>query len=294
MIDSDNKRGHLEGDFEFFHIKEKRNLEFEFHYHEFNKIIIFISGGVTYVIEGKIYNLKPWDILMVGSHEIHKPLIQPEQVYDRIVIWVNSEFILRHNSDDSDLLTCFRAAAKKNHNLLRLSPDNIQSLRNILTQLEDTCNSSEFGSRILKNALFIQALVNLNRNFLDQDIKSPSKDIVIDEQIDSVINYINENLSSELSIEFLALKFFTSKYYLMHKFKNYSGYSIHSYIVQKRLILASKLLKEGVPATNVSIECGFGDYSSFVRAFKKTFGYSPREHTKKTIALLPYEHQTHF
>ena len=35
-----NKRGCLNKDFELFHIKDKKDLEFEFHYHDFNKIII--------------------------------------------------------------------------------------------------------------------------------------------------------------------------------------------------------------------------------------------------------------
>jgi hypothetical protein len=45
-----HKRGYLNKDFEFFHLKDNKAMQFEFHYHDFNKIIIFISGNVTYLI----------------------------------------------------------------------------------------------------------------------------------------------------------------------------------------------------------------------------------------------------
>ena len=54
-----NKIGFLRENFRLFHLIDKRNLEFNLHYHDFNKIIIFISGNVTYHIEGKSYILKP-------------------------------------------------------------------------------------------------------------------------------------------------------------------------------------------------------------------------------------------
>ena len=54
-IHSNNKSGYLHSDFKLFHIKDKKNQEFEFHYHDFNKVIIFLSGKVTYLIEGTAY-----------------------------------------------------------------------------------------------------------------------------------------------------------------------------------------------------------------------------------------------
>ena len=84
-----NKHGYLNTNFKLFHLKDKKAQNFEFHYHDFNKIIIFISGKVTYHIEGKSYELKPWDILLINNHDIHKPVIDPSEAYERIIIWVN-------------------------------------------------------------------------------------------------------------------------------------------------------------------------------------------------------------
>lgn len=69
------KTGYLKEDFRLFHINDRTDREFEWHYHDFHKIIVFVSGKVTYHIEGKAYHLKPQDILLVSQGAIHKPEI---------------------------------------------------------------------------------------------------------------------------------------------------------------------------------------------------------------------------
>jgi AraC-like DNA-binding protein/mannose-6-phosphate isomerase-like protein (cupin superfamily) len=280
---SGEKRGFLQGDFAFFHLKDQKNTPFEYHYHEFSKIIIFVSGQVSYLIEGKAYRLKPWDILLVSSKEIHKPVIDPFEPYERIVIWVNPEFMEKHSTADSNLQQCFETAASERYNLLRSTPDFMKSFRGILSQLDEACKSSEFGSRILKNALFIQLIVFLNRQLLGSAVETAASDIEYDENIGTILDYINQNLNGDLSIETLASRFFMSRYYLMHRFKNQTGYSIHSYVLQKRLIHASSLIRMGQPVHEVCMDCGFGDYSNFIRSYKKMFGQAPKKHYRSLL-----------
>ena len=42
------KTGYLKEDFRLFHINDRTDREFEWHYHDFHKIIVFVSGKVTY------------------------------------------------------------------------------------------------------------------------------------------------------------------------------------------------------------------------------------------------------
>ena len=77
------KTGYLEQDFRLFHIKDQTKREFSYHYHDFHKVIIFLSGKAAYHIEGKSYYLKPWDILLVNRHAIHKPEIDFSVPYER-------------------------------------------------------------------------------------------------------------------------------------------------------------------------------------------------------------------
>ena len=65
------KSGYLKEDFRLFHIKDQTPKEYKYHYHDFHKVIVFLSGKVSYHIEGKTYHLNPWDILLVSRGAIH-------------------------------------------------------------------------------------------------------------------------------------------------------------------------------------------------------------------------------
>jgi AraC-like DNA-binding protein len=274
------KRGYLNEDFRFFHLKDKKVEEHTFHYHNFNKIVIFISGSVTYVIEGKYYKLKPWDILFVSSNELHKPIIDPNEYYERIIIWVNSSFLESHSTDGSNLLTCFSAAAREKLNLFRVSSDNLNIIKDTLFLLEKAIRDKDFGSAILQKSYFVQLIVYLNRLMLKASEKKDEKDVQYDERIINILTYINENLDGDLSIDSIASRVYINRYYLMHNFKSQTGYTLHNYILQKRLAKAEALVKKGLQAGSISEQCGFQDYSSFVRVFKKSFGLSPKQYYK--------------
>ena len=275
MKDINNKVGYLNDNFKIFHIRDKKDIKFEYHHHDFSKIVILIDGDLTYYIEGKAYLLKPWDILFVNKNEIHKPVVNPNKYYERIVIWLNPDFMAKYAQGNNDLLKCFEVAIKNNYNLLRLNMKSIEIIKNLIQDIQNCNNSNEFGSEILKESLFVQLMVLMNRLFLNSDKNRDIEDIQYDKTIEGVLNYINSNLENDLSIDTIASEFFISKYYLMRKFKNQIGSSIHNYVVQKRLILARSLISDGLSMSSVCSRCGFNDYSSFVRAFKKVYGVSP-------------------
>lgn len=275
MKDINNKVGYLNDNFKIFHIRDKKDIKFEYHHHDFSKIVILIDGDLTYYIEGKAYILKPWDILFVNKNEIHKPVVNPNKYYERIVIWLNPDFMAKYAQGNNNLLKCFEVAIKNNYNLLRLNMKSIDIIKNLIQDIQNCNNSNEFGSEILKESLFVQLMVLMNRLFLNSDKNRDIEDIQYDKTIEGVLNYINSNLENYLSIDTIASEFFISKYYLMRKFKNQIGSSIHNYVVQKRLILARSLISDGLSMSSVCSRCGFNDYSSFVRAFKKVYGVSP-------------------
>lgn len=269
--------GYLHQNFRLFHLKDKKNQEFEFHYHDFNKIIIFLSGKVTYLVEGKAYDLKPWDILLVNNHDIHKPIIDPSLMYERVVIWLQQDFIKDQKNGDCDLSQCFTTANEKRFNLIRLNHSLQAEIQTILHQLESSLSSRKFGWEILSQTYFLQLMVYLNRVFLPETYQPDVSASRYDKQIAEILTYINLHLAENLSNEALAERFYVSKYYLMHKFKEQTGYTLHSYIQQKRLLHAADLIRGGTPVLKASAVCGFSDYSTFLRAFRKFYGTSPKQ-----------------
>lgn len=280
------KRGYLNEDFLFFRLKDQKKSDFEFHYHDFNKIIIFLSGDVTYNIEGKFYTLKPWDILLVGKNDIHQPIISPNTAYERIVIWFNPHFLDAHNRNSCDLQNCFALATERKMNMIRLNKSDLPSLQQTLDDLEESIHDTSFGNEILKSSMFIQLIVKINRLFFGMDIRKKLEGIRYDIRIENILSHINNNLDSDLSIDSISNMFYLNKYYLMHLFRRETGFTLYNYIQKKRAIKASDYIKKGIQAGEVCSLCGFGDYSSFVRNFKKEFRLSPMQYYKEYTSSM--------
>lgn len=268
-LDSMEKTGYLREEFRLFHIKDQTKKEYHYHYHDFHKIIIFLSGNVTYHIEGKAYHLKPWDILLVNQYAIHKPQIDTSVPYERFILWVQEDI------RDKELTNCFQTANDRSFNLIRLDSQIQEHLKDILYELEDSLKSDAFGADLLSYALFSQFMVYVNRIFLNRTYITDKKSYSYDSQVENLMRYINHHLNEDLSIDSLARKYYLSKYHMMRKFKEETGYTIHNYIVNKRLLLARSLISQGTPVIKAAQQSGFHDYTTFVRAYRKQFGAPP-------------------
>ena len=278
------KKGYLNEDFQLFHLIDQSVKEFELHYHEFDKILLFLKGDVSYQIEGKSYDLKPYDIVLVNHGELHRPIIQSNQPYERIIIYISSKFMNDYKTDSYNLLNCFEKAKSEHANVLRLFSMEHSKLYLATKDLESSFQDNSYAASLRKNILFLEFMIQLNRSVLTNSleyIETCSKNPKIQDMID----YINLHLTSQdLTIDTLSSLFFMSKYHMMRQFKQDTGYTINNYILQKRLQLAKELLKTAVPLTQLCYDCGFKDYSTFSRAYKKQFHESPRK-TRQNLKL---------
>lgn len=268
-----SREGYLNEGFRLFHLKDTAGQERDFHFHDFDKIVILISGSVNYMVEGRDYTLKPWDILLVRHHMIHKAVIDVTQPYERIIIYLDSAYVDGF-APDGRLMDCFASAEKRRFCLIRPDATEQQMLTECLTRLEDSVNDGEFGADIMRGTTLTQLMVILNR-LMQRDSGQVSEAVVDNEKMAAVLSYINENLTKKLSIDELAAMSYLSRYHFMRLFKSQTGCTVHNYIRQKRLILAARLIREGMSASSAASECGFSDYSAFHRAFTDTFGVSP-------------------
>ncbi|MEG0779717.1 MAG: AraC family transcriptional regulator [Oscillospiraceae bacterium] len=269
------KRGYLNENFRLFHLKDSRAEKMDYHYHEFDKIVLMLRGKVTYVVEGVRYFLQPWDILLVPHNMIHVPLIDPSEPYERIVIWCSGDYLQRLSPPEEPLATCFETARARNFLLLREDKERWLHYMRLLGDLEESLCSREFGHALLTDSYFLQLLISINRD--SQKNRTADEARRCDPKMEEVLQYISSHLEEDLTVEALAGRFYLSRYYLMHRFKAVTGYTLHQYINQKRLLRAGELLRAGVPVMKAAETAGFREYSTFLRAFRGTFHASPRD-----------------
>lgn len=272
------KRGYLNEGFRLFHLKDSLAQRLDYHYHEFDKLILLLHGKVTYVVEGVTYFLRPWDVLLVQHNLIHKAIIDPSEPYERVVVWLDREW-MHSRSDPGELLdTCFDTVRERGFHLLRTGPERRVEYMGLIQRLEEALRSTEFGGQRMADTLCQQLLVAVNRDLLaDRTAQEETDSYRLDPKMEEVLRYIAAHLEQPLSVEALARQFYISRYYLMHRFKAVTGYTVHQYIVQKRLLRAAELIREGAPVMKAAEQTGFSEYSTFLRAFQNTFHMSPRE-----------------
>ena len=270
------KSGYLMEKFRLFHLKDKEPKEYSYHYHDFHKLIWFVSGDVEYHLEGKTYKLEPHDILLVNKGEIHKPFVGKDTVYERYVFYISTDFLDEHSENGSDLNQCFQMTLKEQGNVIRLNPAQSRTLFETVRLLEKAENEESYAKEMYCRILFLKLLIELNRCCIENP-EVFHKTARYDKKVVEMIHYINENLSQDMTIEALSARFYLSKYHMMRKFKEETGYSMHQYVLEKRILAARNLMLSGMPATTASAECGFKDYSTFSRAYKKLLGQLPSE-----------------
>ncbi len=270
------KRGYLSEDYRLFHLRDNREVSLDYHYHEFDKIVLQLGGRVAYNIEGKRYLLQPMDILLVSRNLIHLPVIDTSEVYERMVLWINRDFLARFSSDGADLATCFDLADRQQFHLYRPRGEDRSRYRTLFDAIKQAPGEA-FASNLLSDTCVLQLMIALNRDFLTSGTSAETSAYRFDPKMEEVTQYIRAHLSEDLTIEHLAGKLYLSRYYLMHRFKEVYGCTVQQYIRQKRLQHAAEQIRQGVPVLKAAEESGFGDYSVFLRAFRTAYGASPRD-----------------
>ena len=270
------KKGYLNSEFRLFHLTDQETREVKYHYHDFDKITIFIKGHVIYTIEGKSYELSHYDIVLVRHNDIHRLVVDNSQIYERIIVYISPNFMNAYKTDSYDLSYCFQKAEEEHSNVLRIPSLKNSSLFQSITRLEKSFSDDGYASDLYRQVLFLEFMIHLNRAARKNRLEFIDTDNCNTKILD-ILQYINENLNHDLNIDILSDHFYISKYYMMRLFKQETGYTLGHYISQKRLLLAKELILTGVSGTQACFDCGFKDYSTFSRAYKKFFHESPRE-----------------
>ena len=288
------KRGYLEEDFKIFYLEDLVSKEIEYHYHDFDKILVFFKGNIEYTIEGKAYTLIPNDIVLVPQGDSHKvePLLdslsskqkgtfasdkeKKGAEYIRLVIYLSPQFLAQYEEKGTSLRDCFFRVKDKYSHVVRLQAKNEKSFFDLAKQLRQSVlqKDEEALGGLYQRTLLLQFLIFLNREMKKESLHFVDTSRCNKKVVD-IIQYINNHLTDEVSIDSLSKKFYISKYHMMRQFKSETGYTVGSYMNQKRLLMARELLKQGEPVTKVYLDAGFKDYSTFVRAYKNLFGETP-------------------
>ena len=266
----------LREDYEIYHYQDEQEPHVSLHFHDFYECYLLLFGELSYQIESVSFALLPGDLLLIGPNQLHRPLFSSKDVpYERIVLWLSRPFVERLSSEQSNLAACFRQGARS---VIRLDEPNRELVTRLLFELLAATDGTDFGTDVLSRSLTASLLVCLNRISGAGLQALPKTDVRTSPLVKRVSAYLDEHLAEPVSLDELSRVVFLSKYHLERQFRKETGVSIYQMLLQKRMIRARDLVREGVAFTAVAQRCGFSEYSGFYKAFRNEYGLSPREY----------------
>lgn len=266
------KRGYLLENFRLFHLHSLSGARVDYHYHEFCKLLLLISGRGGYVVDSQRYLLQPGDVVLIGSRSAHRPELEEDSVYERIIIYIDPEFLQQSSTADCDLTELFSG---QHGHVLRLRETERKKVFALANALEKELSGSDYGREILCGGALLRLLVEIGRSQRQEGSLNLSPVTPEDPRVVEWMQYLDRHLSEDLDMDALAERFFISKFHMMRLFRAQTGFTIHTYLLQRRLLASRQLIERGMRATEACYRCGFRSYSSFTRAYSKHFGTTP-------------------
>ena len=242
------ERGYLKESFRLFHLADGRGEYIEYHYHAFHKIIILLAGKAGYAVEGERYELSPGDFVLVGRGSIHRPVVAAGDYYERMILYIAPEYLRSLTAGDCDPSECFRRAQETFQYVYR--DENGSRVRPLFQALAETIRQGGYGAALLAQAQFTELMVEVNRVVRGGHRVGAAGG---DSKVISLLQYLNLHLTEPLTIDQLAERFYISKYHMMRRFRQETGYSVHGYLTEKRLLLAQQLLARGCTPAEAAV-----------------------------------------
>ena len=249
------------------------------HKSEKNMFLLLHSGDGSIVTRDGSFPMSEGTLCFIGNEKYHYTFPEHAENYVRSKIFISSNEL----SALMKILNISAAFPKKfdsdQIHIAMLDAQNIQIAEQLFRRLDQISLNSNYYQAELYSAVF-RLIVLLCEGDHTRAHTSVSG-------IQSAVNYINEHISEDLTIEDICKSVYMSKYYFCRLFKEKTGMTVMKYILQTRIMMAKEMLRSGnMPIAHISEACAFSSISYFSRIFKSETGMTPLQYKKKNSKQL--------
>lgn len=238
------------------------------HAHEgFVEILLIREGEGYYTINGKRYQVKKGDMILLNGGVVHDEYGSMVSIYACAVSNILKEGLLE-NQIISDTQIPVVHTGESFGAMDGLMGQMFYLLCGNLPEAKECCQH-------LLSALLKQIEYVLKKSM--EDVKETATDRGI--LADQIRNYIDCNYMNDVSLQSMSKELNISLYYLSHIFKEFYGYSPMQYMLRRRIGEAQSLLiGTDLTVTRIAMLVGYDNSNHFITIFSKNVGISPRNY----------------
>lgn len=257
--------------------------ELPMHWHEEMEITLISDGMVNYDIDFQSFQVTAGDILLIAPHILHSASIINDATMSSESIVFHLDMVGGLNPD-SCTLKYFTPIANGKYKLpgvIKPTDTGYDTLKQCVEELYSSVRKQEPEYELaLKERLFHFFYLLYKYNYVKKEIIS-SYNTYTQEKLKTILSYIQNNYSKQLTIQELANLCHFSEVHLMNFFKKYTGMTCIYYVNHYRLEVAASLLETSdTSITDIAMDCGFHNISYFNRLFKDKYNMTPKQYRR--------------
>lgn len=245
----------------------------DMHYHHSYEVYYVLEGEREYFVGDRFFKVGKSDLVWVPKDMLHRT---DGKGATRILMFFNDEFLSKYYREE-----LLHYIVKSEPFVFHADSKNDELLHTYFKQLlaEYEAQTAPDGVRnelVLAGYLFqiLFLLQSADNTYVPPDTG--------DRRISDIVKYINENYMHISSIEEIAERFFISKYYLCHIFRESLGVPFITYLNTIRIRAACEMIKSSdYKLTEIATKSGFNSLPYFCKVFKDEKGVTPTAYRKK-------------
>jgi AraC-like DNA-binding protein len=265
------------------------NLSDQFHFHNAYEIALIIEGNGRRIVGDNVDNFSNGDLTLLAPnlpHVIYSDkkyhIIECSTKVHALVVYFHPDWIAEHHMNSADfaplkkLLSQFKRGIKiegRTHDivqnlLLKLrSADGLKSFTILFQILYEISKSKDYSCL---------ASARYSNTYNENDIK----------RINDVYKYVMENFTEVISLDTVASIAYMTPSAFCKYFKNKTNKTFTHFVNEIRINYACELLmNKNLDISQISIQCGFNNFTSFNKNFKHFTKTTPSTYRMKIIGL---------
>lgn len=254
-----------------YRMEASDRVSVEAHSHSSYDVLRVIQGDFYCKVEAREYILAPGDIVFASPGERHTLMSRSDGAHARQLIRLDRSRLI---DKFPEILTELDKKPMGEKNYIPSGLAVRYSIDTLMSQIHEYASSDRDEAETMLRLCSLMIMAKIGE-ILKYEYSSGEPHIK--KNIKKITDYINENITGAINLDSIARYLYLDKSYICRLFKRETGITINSYVNMRRVTLAKQMMSGGAAPRDTYMRCGYNDYSTFYRAFRRYAGMGPEE-----------------